>query len=131
MNYQNPTQSFLRPTIKIGMRQRTRRKPGFDISFDSNLLKSVAKVGLMILPVLVISQLFLGAVLTDVEESLAIVREGHSSLADKNIELLVQKARMTAPEHVQLVAGEKLSLVLPEKGQIRKFNSRPGTFTYL
>ncbi len=131
MNYQNPTQSFLRPTVKIGMQPRSRRKPGFSIALDSDLLRAVAKVGMMVLPVVVITHLFLASVVTDLGESIAVVKEVHNGLADKNIELLVQKARITTPDNVQLLAGEKLSLVSPEKGQIRKFNRRPGTFTYL
>lgn len=131
MNYQNPTQSFVRPTVKIGMRPRSRRKPGFDISLDSDLLRVVTKCGLVALPVVLIFHLFLASVMADLGESIAVVKEVHNGLADKNIELLVQKARITAPDHVQLLAGEKLSLVLPEKGQVRKFNRRPGTFTYL
>lgn len=131
MNYQNITQSYLRPTVRIGMRQQSRRRPQFDFSLDIDMMKAIGKVGLMVIPVVIVLQLFLGSAVTDTGQSLVFVEEAHNRLADKNIELLVLKARMTAPEHVQLLAGEKLSLVLPEKGQVRKFNRRPGTFTYL
>lgn len=131
MNYQNLTQAYLRPKIKIGMRQQSRRRPQFDISFDSDALRTIARLGLMLLPVVIVAHMVLTSIVTDIGEDIALVAEQHSSLADKNIELLAQKARITAPQHVQFLAAEKLSLVLPEKGQVRKFNRRPGTFTYL
>ena len=131
MNYHNPTDSYLRPAVNIGVRPQLRRRPQLDVSLDIALLKATGKIALMVIPVIVLAHLFFSSVVTDTGESIGLLADKHSSLTDKNIELRALKARMTAPENVQLLAAEKLSLTVPGKGQVRTYNKRYGNFTYL
>jgi len=131
MNFHNPTQTYLRPAANIGGKQQLRRRNMFDLPGSPVMWRAAGKVALAILPVVLSVNLFMVSAITDVGQSISAVDDKHHKLVDKNIELLAAKAMVMAPEHVMLLAGERLSLSLPDKGQVRKFNRRPGTFTYL
>jgi len=131
MNFHNATQDYLRPVTNIGVRQQLKRRNALDLSGGFVLWRAIGKVVLMILPVVLSISLFISSAITDTGQSVSLVDDKLSVLMDKNIELRAMKARIMAPENVQLLAGEKLALSQPQKGQVRKFNRRPGTFTYL
>jgi uncharacterized protein (DUF3084 family) len=77
---------------------------------------------LIMLPFILVANIFLAGKIKDVQSSLAIVDNQRHELMDKNIGLLAQKARLYAPERVSQMAAEKLSLYAASPSQRERIN---------
>ncbi len=130
MNYSNSTQTYMRPAVKIGMRQQARPRELVDLSSWLVLWKPVGKILLMILPLILGIHMFVVSAVTDIDQSLAIVDNQRYELMDKNIELLARKAKLWSPVNMRQLAGEKLELFVASGDQVGKFNRRTGRFVY-
>lgn len=131
MNFHNSTQTYLRPVAKVGLRQQLRPRDLFDLPGGLVLWRSVGKVMLFILPLVLLVNMIFGSFIGSVDRSITVVDNQHHELMDQNIEMLATKARLWDPAYMQKLAGEKLSLHAVSKKQIGKFDRRKGTFTYL
>ena len=130
MNYNNSTEAYMRSVAKIGMRQHTRSREHFDLSGRLVLWKPVGKILLMILPIVLIINMFVASAVTNVNRSIVNVDNQRHELMDKNIELLARKAWLWSPSHMEQLAGEKLALHSNSRNQVGKFDSRSGAFIY-
>jgi hypothetical protein len=132
MNYQNTTQAYMRTAAKVGVRRQTyRRTMSLEIPGGLVLWKVVGKTVLLILPVVLVMQIFLASAINNIERSVTLVQQQQQELEDQNIELLARKARLWAPGSVERLAADKLALYSPSKKQIGTFNRRYATFSYL
>ncbi len=131
MNFQNYTQTYTRTIPKQGLRQQLRSYDIRNLPGGLLLWKAAAKVMLLLLPFVLVISMFVGSAINSVERSIVTVDNQRHELMDKNIGMLARKARLWAPDHVQKLAEEKLSLYVSSKKQVGKFNRRKGTFTYL
>jgi hypothetical protein len=131
MNFQNYTQTYTRPVAKRGLRQQLRSCDVRNLPGGQLLWKAAAKVMLLLLPFVLVISMFVGSAINSVERSIVTVDNQRHELMDENIGMLARKARLWAPDHVQKLAEEKLSLYVSAKRQVGKFNRRKGTFTYL
>ena len=130
MNYNNSNEMYMRSAVKIGMRQQVRSWELLDLSSWLVLWKPVGKILLLILPVVLGINIFVGSAVTHVDRSITSVDNQRHELMDKNIELLARKARLWSPANMEQLAGEKLALHSISKDQVGRFNSRTGTFIY-
>lgn len=130
MNYNNSTEAYMRSIAKIGMRQNIRSREHFDLSGWLVLWKPVGKIMLMILPIILIINMFVASAVTNVNRSIVKVDNQRHELMDKNIELLARKAWLWSPSQMEQMAGEKLALHSNAKDQVGRFDSRSGTFLY-
>jgi hypothetical protein len=130
MNYNNSTEAYMRSVAKIGIGQRGGPRELVDLSGWLVLWKPVGKILLMILPLVLIINMFLGSAVTNVDRSIAAVDNRRHELMDKNIELLARKASLFSPASIRQLAGEKLALYTDSGDQVGRFNSRNGTFIY-
>ncbi len=130
MNYNNSTEMYMRSAVKINIGQHARSGELFDLSSWLVLWKPVGKILLLILPVILGINIFVGSVVNDSDSSITLVENQRHELMDKNIELLARKARLWSPVNMELLAGEKLALHSGSKDQVGRFNSRTGTFIY-
>ena len=131
MNFQNSSQSYIPPVIQIGSRQRTRQLKISDYFGDISLWRPVGKVFLILLPLVFGINMYVSSSVSSINDSLVVLDNTRHELMDENIQLRATKARLRAPEMIQKLAGEKLSLYVAGKGQVGKYNRRKGTFTYL
>ena len=130
MNYNNSTEAYLRSTAKIGIRQYGRSRELIDLSGWLALWKPVAKILLLILPVVLCIHMFVVSAITDVNLSIVNVGDQRHELMDKNIGLLASKARLWSPASMEQLAAEKLALHSSSGDQVGRFNPRTGTFIY-
>lgn len=130
MNYNNPTEAYMRPTAKIGMRQPVRPHDLIDLSSWLILWKPVGKILLVIFPFVLGINMLIASAVTSADSAIAGVDNQRHELMDKNIELLARKARLWSPDSVQKLAGEKLDLYVDSGDQVGRFNRRTGTFIY-
>lgn len=123
MNFQNTTQlSYIRPVTNIGVRQHLQPRDVLDLPGGLVLWKAVAKVLLLLLPLVVTVNLFLSSAINDVGSELTAIDNQRHELMDKNIGLLAQRAQLYAPERVGQLAAQKLSLYSAAPGQIEFLN---------
>jgi hypothetical protein len=120
----------MRSVAKIGIGQRGGPRELVDLSGWLVLWKPVGKILLMILPLVLIINMFLGSAVTNVDRSIAAVDNRRHELMDKNIELLARKASLFSPASIRQLAGEKLALYTDSGDQVGRFDSRNGTFNY-
>ena len=130
MNYSNSTQTYMRPAVKIGMRQQARSRDLVDLSSWLVLWKPVGKILLMILPIILGIHMFVASAVTSTAQSLVVVDNQRYELMDRNIELLARKAKLWSPVNMQQLAGEKLELFVASGDQVGRFNRRTGRFIY-
>ncbi|TKB25304.1 hypothetical protein FCL47_14730 [Desulfopila sp. IMCC35006] len=130
MNYNNSTEAYLRSAAKIGIRQHGRSRELFDLSGWLPLWKPVAKILLLILPVVLCIHMFVVSAITSVDLSIVNVGDQRHELMDKNIALLASKARLWSPASMEQLAAEKLALYSSSEDQVGRFNRRTGTFIY-
>ena len=130
MNYNNSTEAYMRTVAKIGVRQHIRSREHFDLSGWLVLWKPVGKFMLMILPIVLMINMFVASAVTNVNRSIVNVENERHELMDKNIELLARKAWLWSPANMEQLAGEKLALHGNSSDQVGRFDSRSGTFIY-
>lgn len=131
MSYQNSSQSYMRTVAKPGVRQQVRSKRALSIPGGVLLLRAVGKAVLIILPLTLIVNIIISSAISNIDRSISQVEGRQQKVEDTNIHLLARKARIWAPDHVEKLAGDKLSLFVPTKDQVGKFDRRSGTFSYL
>lgn len=121
MIFQNFTQTYPKPMANTRVRQQVRTPKAIEFPGGLLLWKSLGKVSLVILlAVLSISMVTASfaakntqAIQTITAEKLALMNSG-STLAEKQEHLLTK-------EQIQILAGEKLSLITPGKGKLYQF----------
>ncbi len=131
MNYNNPTEmSYMRSATKIGMRQLFGPRDLVALSSWLVLWRPVGKVLLIILPIVLIINMFLTSAIANIDHSIVNVDNQRHELVDKNMELLARKASLWSPANMQKMAGEKLALHVGSGDQIARFDKRTGIFIY-
>lgn len=80
---------------------------------------------------MVMIQFVMGAYSNSLADRTLVVENQRHELADRYISLLARRATLTTPENIQAMAGKALSLHLPERGQVSRFNKRKGRFERL
>ncbi len=129
MNYNNSTESYMRFVTKIGIRQ-FRPRDLIDLSGWLALWKPTGKVLLIIFPLVVVVNMFLASVVSNIDRSIVNVDNQRHELIDTNMALLARKAMLWSPDSVQRLAGEKLALHATSGDQVGRFDRRTGTFIY-
>lgn len=123
MNFHNTTHvSYLRTVPQLGVRQQLSSRDVYDLPGGLVLWKAVAKTLLLMLPFILMVNMFLASKINDLQRSFNVVDNERHELTDKNIGLLAQKARLYAPERISQMAANKLSLYAAEPGQIERIN---------
>lgn len=123
MNFQNTTQlSYIRPVTNIGVRQHLQPRDVLDLPGGLVLWKTVGRVLLLLLPLVVTVNLFLASTIHDVGSEITAIDNQRHELMDRNIGLLVQKAQLYSPERVGQLAAQKLSLYSAAPDQIEFLN---------
>lgn len=128
MTVYTATQNYVRPGMKPGLRQLLKLQKNFPL--DTALLRAFGKPLLLLLPVVLLINLAIVSSIGSMDRKMVEVGNERHRLMDQNIGLLATKARLYAPEHIQQLAAEKLSLYVADKEQVARFNSRQRTFHY-
>ncbi len=131
MEFHNSTQLYIRPAVNIGVRQQLQRRGIFDLPGGVGLWRRAGWLLLVLIPLMLSINILIVSAIQEVDSALVKVDGQRHELMDKKIGLLAQRAEILAPENMQHVAAEKLSLYLPSKRQIGQFNRRTGSFIYL
>ena len=100
----------------LGRRRKTVSIPG-----GKQLWLGISKVLSAACVVLFIASFFLNGLDARVSAEIEQMEAVHSELANSNVLLRAQKARLFSPESVGTLADNQLALHLPASGQYRKF----------
>lgn len=131
MMYQGSAQAYSRSVVHAGIRQHLIRRGSFDLPGGLQLWKAVGKVLLGLIPALLALHLLLSYFADSIEESVRKADDTHYNLTIANSLFKAERSRLLTPDQVKAIAGESLSLHMPEKGQVRIYSRSTGQFRYL
>ncbi|HIP82897.1 MAG TPA: hypothetical protein EYH19_04900 [Desulfocapsa sulfexigens] len=98
-----------------------RRRQVWGIPGGKQLWLGASKVLAGVAVFLFMASFFINGSITRVSGEIEQMEAIHSQLVEDNILLRAQKAKLFSPETVGVLAGNQLSLHLPESGQYHKF----------
>lgn len=115
------TQAYCRPAANAIFEQQVQARKSTDVLGSINVWRAVGKICLFGLPVIFSLNLALGFYMDKIENSIRVAEDARFELMDKHIALRAENARLMSPDSIEVAAAEKLSLIVPEPGQVIKF----------
>lgn len=131
MMYQGAQQACYRSSVQIGIRQQLNRRGSLELPGGIALWKAVGKILLVLLPLVVGCQLVLTSLSTGMEKDIGRIDDQYYNLMITNSLLKAERTGLLTPAKVESLAGKKIALQKPEKGQILVYHRASGQFRYL
>jgi hypothetical protein len=119
MIYHTPAQPYFRARANSPFLQELDRQKVFSLSVDRKLWLALGKMLLVLCPICLAVNLWLGSCCTLLERSTQAVDNSRHQLMERQISLSAERSYLLSPERVQFIAAKKLSLYVPEKGQVK------------
>ena len=119
MNYHHSTQTYFRQRSTPVFQQQLYQQRVSSLPGDKKVWLAVRKVLLVLCPLFLALHLLLAGVFNDFQQSVQAVENIRHNLLEKKANLRVKRDQLFSPEHVRILAVEKLSLDVPEKEQIK------------
>ncbi len=128
MNYSAQTFTHRMPRF---MAQRPSSRKVVNISGGKQLWVAVARFALGLFLMLAFVQLLSGFYFQGVQGKIVAKERYQKELADQHIRLRAQRAALLMPQHIEKMAGTMLSLYVPEKSQVYRYNKKKRRFETL
>lgn len=97
-----------------------RKRKNSVFAIDRQLWLGIAKISSISLLFLLVVSMWLGSSMAQVSVDIDKVKSVNAKLANENIMLRVEKAQLFSPKAVDVLAGSRLAVHLPDPGQYRK-----------
>lgn len=121
MIFQNFTQTYPKPIANTRVRQQVRAHKAIEFPGGLLLWKSLGKVSLVVLlAVLSISMVTASFAAKNTQAIQAVTAE-KLALINSGLLLAEKQEHLLSKEQIQIIAGEKLSLIAPGKGKRYQF----------
>lgn len=120
MNIQIQTQNYYPKTARSGFLQNIQRYPGINLPGGLLLWSIVGKITLAILPLVLAGNLWVASAINSVESRILNEQQSLSLVTGENTILEKEKERLLSPVRMQVIAAEKLSLMVPRPDQIQR-----------
>ena len=120
MIIQTSTSNVFRTAVHAEFPQGRVRRNYFDWTGGLALWTNIGKAVMVILPVVLALNLWMGSAITRLESQEQAIRAEVSTLEAININNRTDKAILLSPEYMNVVAAEKLALLPPSNGQIKR-----------
>lgn len=109
-----------RPRQQASLREERQANPRFNVCLSGETRKYIAVVVVVALVAgLAITQFFYGQMM-DMRARAEQLRGQNASIYNENVRLLAFRAQLASKTHVVAIAGTKLNLFEPDKGQVRR-----------
>jgi demethoxyubiquinone hydroxylase (CLK1/Coq7/Cat5 family) len=109
-----------RPRQQAAPRETRREKPRNGLGLSAETRKYLAiMVAVALVAGLVVTQFFYGQMM-DMRSRAEQLRGLNTSVYNENVRLLAFRAQLASRSHVAALAGTKLNLYEPDKGQVRR-----------
>ncbi|MEE4242663.1 MAG: hypothetical protein V2I36_14445 [Desulfopila sp.] len=119
MSIHSTTGNYFRSAAHPGIRQKVARRRVLDLPGGVLLWKSVGKILLWGLPLILAGNLWCASVIDAKRMQHAALEQSLSVLQKSRDELVVQEERLTSPVRVEIAAAAKFSLFVPTPEQIQ------------
>jgi hypothetical protein len=113
------------------MRQHPGRQNTFELPGGAALWKAAGVGLLVLLPLVLCCHFVLRSLATGIEEKIGATDLQYYDLMITNSLLKAERSGLMTPEKAGLLAGRKIALQKPEKGQVLVYNRASGQFRYL
>jgi len=120
MNIQSHAHNYFPKTVQPGFRQNLQRRRGVDLPGGILLWSAVGKVFLIILRLLLAANLWFTSQIGMVDTAMQVEQQASFQANNENVLIRAEKARLLSPEHVRVVAAEKLALMEPRPDQLQR-----------
>jgi len=120
MNINSSANNYFRTAAHIGVQQKAGVRHVLGLPGGILLWKSVAKVVLWGLPVVLAMNLLLSTLIHSQAVRIDELKNSLAAVEAANITLRSEKAQLTSPDRVKVAAAEKLALYEPAPGQIQR-----------
>lgn len=120
MNIQSHAHNVFPKAVQPEFRQNLRRRRGLELPGGILLWSAVAKVVLVIMPLILVGNLWFSSEMGLVETAIQAEQQALFQVNNENIIIRTEKARLLSPEHVRIVAADKLALMVPDPEQIQR-----------
>ncbi len=120
MNIQSLAQSYFPKSSHSGFRQNLQQQRGLDLADGIQLCSAVGKVVLVILPLVLVVNLWIASAVNSIETKIQIERQSLAFISQQNTNLEKGKERLLSPVRIQVLAAEKLSLMVPRPDQMQR-----------
>lgn len=109
-----------RPRQQASIREERQANPRFNTCLSGETRKYIAVVvAVALVAGLAITQFFYGQMM-DMRARAEQLRGQNASIYNENVRLLAFRAQLASKTHVVAIAGTKLNLFEPDKGQVRR-----------
>ena len=109
-----------RPRQQASLREERQANPRFNACLSGETRKYIAVVvAVALVAGLAITQFFYGQMM-DMRARAEQLRGQNASIYNENVRLLASRAQLASKTHVVAIAGTKLNLFEPDKGQVRR-----------
>lgn len=130
MMIQDAQQGWYRSSAQFGVRQYPLRRSAHALPGGAGLWKALGIGILVVLPLVFGCQCILRSVAAGIEEKITATDVQYYDLLITNSLLKAERSGLMTPEKAGLLAGSKVALQKPEKGQVLIYNRASGQFRY-
>lgn len=118
MNSHHPTPTYFRQEAALRLRQQVCRP---HIWADARTWLRLRNMLCIICAILLAVNFWLSHILANLEQALQTEENVRHELTETQISLRATRDQMYSPDHIQMLAAQKLSLHIPDKEQIKVY----------
>ena len=118
MNSHHPTQTYFRPRASSSFGQQLYQQK---VLGYKKLWPAIWNMLLVLCSILLAVNLCLTHIITNLEQAVQTVENVRHEFTEIQISLRAKKEQLYSPEHVLMLASQKLSLNVPDKEQVKAF----------
>lgn len=118
MNSHHPTQTYFRPRASSNFGQQLCQR---NVLGYRKLWPAIWNMLLVLCSILLAVNLWLTHIITNLEQAVQTVENVCHELTEIQISLRAKREQLYSPEHVLMLASQKLSLDVPDKEQVKMF----------
>ncbi len=128
MNYSAQTFINRMPRFVV---QRSGSRKVITLPGGKQLWIAVGRFALGLFLAMIFVQLLSGLYCKGIQEKVAVKERYQKELDEQHIKLRAQRATLLMPQHIEKMAGSLLSLYVPEKSQVHRYNKKKNRFETL
>lgn len=118
MNSHHPTQTYFRQGAELRLRQQVYRP---NVLVDTKIWPRIRNMLFIICSILLAVNLWLSHILANLEQALQTGENVRHELTETQISLRATRDQMYSPDHILMLASQKLSLQIPDKEQVKVY----------
>ncbi|OGR18236.1 MAG: hypothetical protein A2X81_20520 [Desulfobacterales bacterium GWB2_56_26] len=114
----HPTQTYFRPGADLRLRQQVYRR---NVFIDTKIWPRIRNMLFILCSILLAANLVLSHIVANLEQALQTEENVRHELTETQISLRATRDQIYSPDHILMLASQKLSLQIPEREQVKVY----------